>query len=544
MSINPSENANESSDKEEIKSDSSKRMVIVKTIIWSNKVADQQVLALDDDEASKENEGEKKMKLFMDYAKAHVKNETIFSILSTYQMHCKIRKAFIFSFLLLAKAIFLYMFIKELINHFQYEVVTKVRTEYESSPVFPRITLCQSNPFTTKFAYEVVKNLSEKIFNQTYMNNISLDMKLKLLNLIRYQALAQVANYDDSDKKKLSHSIEDILLTCKFNYANCNASDFSWTWDDYHGNCYMFNSGVNSKGENIDLKVLNMAGSDFGWVVDVYVNAYEKLKLFNELNPNGLLLKIDNVTHLVDNVNYVYVNGGVQAFIGLKRSFSFYLSKPYSNCDLDNEEAEPNFNSEFYDLIRHSKYEYTQQFCLTQCAQSLILAECNCTFTRFTSLLNSPYQCSSSDSIACATKTYYEKYLEVYDSYCIPQCPLECHLTEFTYSNSFRLLNGGLYLYDIKKSENLSMDFELTPINANTVSECVTHIRIYYESLSYTISTEAPETNTVSFLAQLGGHLGAILGVSFVTFGEVVYLFVSGWVFKEYLSIRHVNGHS
>jgi hypothetical protein len=306
----------------------------------------------------------------------------------------------------------------------------------------------------------------------------------------------------------------------------------------------MFNSGVDLQGENVDLKVLNMAGSDFGLVVDVYVNAYEKLKLFNEPNPNGLLIKIDNVTHLVGNVNYIYVNGGVQAFIGLKRSFSFYLSRPYSNCDLDNEEIEPNFNSEFYDLVRHSKYQYTQQLCLTQCAQSLILAACNCTFTKFTSLFNAPYQCSTPDSIACAIKTYYEKYLEVYDSYCIPQCPLECNLTEFAYSNYFRLLNGNLYLYDIKRNTNLSMDFEQTPINAITVSECVTHLRIYYETLSYTISTEAPETNTVSFLAQLGGHLGAILGVSFVTFGELVYLFFSGWVFKEYLGSRHATGHS
>ena len=102
--------------------------------------------------------------------------------------------------------------------------------------------------------------------------------KLKLLNLVKYQALAQVANYNDSDKKKLSHGIEDILLTCKFNYASCDAIDFSWTWDDYHGNCYMFNSNTSS------IKTSTQSGPFFGLQLELFAGFDGNIHFLNILD--------------------------------------------------------------------------------------------------------------------------------------------------------------------------------------------------------------------------------------------------------------------
>jgi hypothetical protein len=492
---------------------------------WSRKNNDEEKKVIDEIKESRVKSNAKIS--FIDYAKSNLKNETINAILNIFKTSNRIHKTFLILFVLVAHAFFSYMALKVFTAYFDYEVVSKIRTEYESSPLFPRITLCQSNTFSTKFGYEILKNISENVFNETFLNTMDVKMKLKILNALRYQALAHVATkFSDSDKKKISHTMYDTLLTCKFNLASCSPSDFIWTWDDYHGNCYVFNSGVNLKGENIALKKSNLAGYTFGLIMDLYVNGYEKLKLFNLVNrPQGILIKVDNTTRLINNVNTIHVSGGAQVYIGLKRSFNFYLPKPYSNCDLENGQTESNLHSEVYDLIRYSKFDYTQQLCLIQCAQSLILAACNCTYTKFTSLFNAT-QCSTDSSINCAISTYYGKYLDVYDSYCIPQCPLECNLTEFSNSYSFENLKGDPYVYDVKSNPNLSMDFEQTQINGETLSECVSHVRLFYESLSYTISTEIPEIDVISLLAQLGGHLGLCLGVSFVTLGEVLHVLI------------------
>ncbi len=52
--------------------------------------------------------------------------------------------------------------------------------------------------------------------------------------------------------------------------------------------------------------------------------------------------------------------------ISLDRSFKFSMPKPYSNCDIDNDISQPKFDSRLFNLIYHSKYEYSQDLCLDQ----------------------------------------------------------------------------------------------------------------------------------------------------------------------------------
>ena len=55
-----------------------------------------------------------------------------------------------------------------------------------------------------------------------------------------------------------------MLLNCKFQRRTCTTSDFAQYHNYFYGNCYRFNAGKNSAGKNVDLKMINQAGWNFG----------------------------------------------------------------------------------------------------------------------------------------------------------------------------------------------------------------------------------------------------------------------------------------
>ena len=79
--------------------------------------------------------------------------------------------------------------------------------------------------------------------------------------------------------------------------------------------------------------------------------------------------------HLKDHkLNAIQVSSGTYTHVEISRSFNFMLPKPYSSCVLDEQMT----SNKFYNLITKSGYLYTQELCLTQCQQDLIIEECNC----------------------------------------------------------------------------------------------------------------------------------------------------------------------
>ena len=73
---------------------------------------------------------------------------------------------------------------------------------------------------------------------------------------------------------------------------------------------------------------------------------------------------------------------------------------------------------------------------------------------------------------------------------------------------------------------NLSTDFINRTIDAATVEKSIEDVNIFYESLSYTETTESPQMNIVSLLASIGGNLSLFLGVSVFSLGEIIEVLI------------------
>jgi hypothetical protein len=413
-------------------------------------------------------------------------------------------KYFLFLFTFASTGLSFYLIAQSINDYLSYQVITTSRTIYEIPTLFPKISFCNVNWQTTEFAYNFLE------LNQ------------------------QREEVDNEIRRKFGHHLDDILLFCLFDYKPCNSSDFVWSYDNNFGNCYTFNSGYDSNGVKTELKKSNFAGPTFGLQLTLYVNFYEELtenisyEGFEEMRGGiGAVIRIDNSTYQLDfSQDGIFVPSGFQTDVVINREFNSNLPRPYSNCEIELNSTEYQSNSEYYNLIRNSKYIYTQQLCFTQCViQKKLIAKYNCTSSFFISL----YENNSLDN-NCTGETLFDDIIPNYHEYimdeCLEFCPLECYETLFRYKISSHELIGDDYILLIKNRSNLKSDFIERPIDSNTAKESFVRVNIYYGQMSYTLSNESPKMNIISLLSSIGGYLSLFLGISAFSICELVELLI------------------
>jgi hypothetical protein len=81
---------------------------------------------------------------------------------------------------------------------------------------------------------------------------------------------------------------------------------------------------------------------------------------------------------------------------------------------------------------------------------------------------------------------------------------------------------GDDFVDYIKENKNLAGDFIQTQIDPESAAKSVVKVNIFYESMSYELSSESPKMDIVSLLASVGGNLGLFLGVSVFSLCEII----------------------
>jgi hypothetical protein len=483
-----------------------------------------------------QKETESNKKKLRELFKDHLTNEMFAALQEVYYSpHISI-KIFLVLFLLTSYGLASYTTLKLVLSYFEYGVTNTVRTVYETPAVFPKVSICNVNPFTSKYGYEFLRNLTNNTFDTSFPENESTFQKLTQAFIIQTKAFTIIKNLTDIDKKRLGLDLKDSLLSCAFNLYECTSDDFSWYFDENFGNCYSFNSGFNSTGQRRDDSVSYLAGSWHGLQVDFFVRSYENISLFNSIwGGSGAIIRIDNVSHVIDHIrDGIFVSPGSSTYVALNREFKTILPKPYSNCEIESYDKSTSFDSELYQLIKNSNYDYTQNFCLEQCLLKLQHVTCGCQPTSFKTVIDSKI-CFSDSEIGCSLYAYYYVYLKnnYIQSVCMPQCPLECYSNKFSYTTSSYDVHGDLYVNTIKNNPNLASDFLTEKINAETVRKSFVRINVFYQSLSYTMSEEAPQWDGFSLIANIGGNLGLFISVSFFSICEIITTLIELYFHKK-----------
>ena len=192
--------------------------------------------------------------------------------------------------------------------------------------------------------------------------------KSDLYSRVYKAALAEMntKRFGSMNRRRLSYDLNKTLLSCKFNQQRCAASNFTPFWDSYWGNCFLFNDGFNESS----LKQSQYAGDDYGLTVEMRVDFDERLNEFSAYtrNQRGVIVRIGNNSfRSYERSGNIALSAGMRTYISVERSFKINMARPYSNCDLDNETPNNDFNSDLYNFLLTSDYQYSQQLCFTQC---------------------------------------------------------------------------------------------------------------------------------------------------------------------------------
>jgi hypothetical protein len=451
--------------------------------------------------------------------KESLTNELFVSILRLYNTPFVLLEIFLTIFLLIVLTLAAYTTIDLVMVYLDYGVNTITKTVHETHASFPKVTFCNINQFTSKYAYEFL----HASINESLLESSDHYSKALKAFLVKYSVQSMIKN--ESLIRLLSQDLDEVLLSCSFNYKNCDASDFKWVYDPYYGNCFSFNSGKESNQN----KESTLPGYAFGLQLDFYVGFYESLSFFNSiLGGRGAIIRIDNNSYTIDHaLGGITVPSGFVTNVALKREFKESLPKPYGDCETEND-------SIFYKIIRNSTiYDYTQSFCLIQCLQELAILNCNCSIPLFVSIFDKTIRiCASFEDFGCGLNIYFSIYnsKNYIQESCLPKCPLECYTSQITYATSSIEFLGDSYVDVIRK--RFKSHFRETEINSQTVKENIVRLNVYYDTLSYTFIHETPQWNIIMLIATIGGNLGLFLGVSLLTLSEVIVALIEICFYK------------
>ena len=118
--------------------------------------------------------------------------------------------------------------IEGLLDFLQFDVVSKIRVFNEQNLVFPVVTNCDTNPFTTKKAENLIVGIEKENYFSISFAGMSIMESFAKCTYYLFSGMHTAFNLADEQKKELGLSLENILQLCYFNLVPCNKNDFSW----------------------------------------------------------------------------------------------------------------------------------------------------------------------------------------------------------------------------------------------------------------------------------------------------------------------------
>ena len=252
---------------------------------------------------------------FKKLAKATLYNSAAQSIIKLAETPFVSLKTFLSMCVLTSSCACGFLIIELLVDYLSFRVSTTTRTLYETPALFPKVTICNVNPFTTQYATGFLSRINKDlnytidIFDKIQMKSLSFYNKSEIIANVYYQAIFKMNSLNETEKRKLSHSLENLVHNCYFNAQPCSKSDFKWHFDPFYGNCWQFNSGFNGiTNERVKLGYNSFPGEFYGLSLIFYVNFFKNLTTFNSYNGGGLggVVRIDNSSYLT---SYIGLDG-------------------------------------------------------------------------------------------------------------------------------------------------------------------------------------------------------------------------------------------
>jgi hypothetical protein len=326
---------------------------------------------------------------------------------------------------------------------------------------------------------------------QSFINYFSFDVVTSIKVIKEIPTEFPAITFFILRNNRVNISLSNLIFQCKFNTFSCNISkDIRINKDKFGFISYTFKSqptylGGSYNSLRLGVNLENISFDKTNTLDGIRVIIHNKTD-----DPNYYMGYSDNGFNLAP---------GFYNEISVNRIFSYKLGLPYNNC-LKDVKSVDSFDSDLYRyIIQSTNYSYRQTDCLYHCAGQKLFNYLNITnkIDRWENILAKYPQYSETLQLIyldVLKKGIYESCLD---------CPEECDSIQYDISHSFTK-----YLTQNETFENF------------------VSFAAYYESLQYTVIDQKEKMNEFDLISNIGGNLGLFIGISFLSFAELIELFV------------------
>jgi len=395
-----------------------------------------------------------------------------------------------------------YLVVESILVYLKYEVVTTVRVLNERMSEFPAVMLCNKNNLNEKLIEDLLNN---SILNTTKLDllfaNLTVHQSQVKSELLKTKIYAYLMNKNESEKKKASFSLKEMLINCKHEFEKCDSNEFTWFFHSLYGNCYVIYSGRDAKNNRLDKKMTKRPSRYNSLQLELFIGEPNKLEFLS--SSSGFQLFIFNQSDNFNKLDFIDLSPGHDFNVVIHRTFLQQMPKPYSSCELQLEQLE-HFKTPFIQVFKKFNMTYRHTDCVDYCYQYYSLQKCKCTDYILDPRLNEK-MCFTDEEFNCVFDFYYNVFSQgdFLSKYCYPFCPLECESIKISTSISSSKYPTNEYFELIKQDPHLKSTL-FKRSNWSYVKESILKVNIYYETLSYTLITENAAMSIVRLLANIG----------------------------------------
>ncbi|XP_061456185.1 amiloride-sensitive sodium channel subunit beta [Rhineura floridana] len=346
-----------------------------------------------------------------------------------------------------------------------------------------------------------------------------------------------------SKRIQMGYKAKDMILACLYGAEPCNHKNFTHLYHPDHGNCYIFNWGMDKNplissnpGAEFGLKlILDISQDDYIPYLTLTAGARLMLheqKSFPFLKDQGIYamsgtetsigVLVDELKRLGSPYSDCTVNGSdIQ---NLYEDYPAYqagtgLAEPCPNCTTDGSNEGPTGNQ--------YRTTYSIQACLRSCFQAQMVENCKCGHYSFP-LPHGVSYCNNEDFPDWAYCYSTVRVSLERRQFCIKSCKETCNNTHYKMTISmadwpseasedwiFHILS-----YERDQSTNVTLN-----------RSGIIKLNIYFQEYNYRTVSESAATTIVWLLSNVGGQFGFWMGGSvlcLIEFGEILIDFV--WI--------------
>ncbi|XP_007442323.1 amiloride-sensitive sodium channel subunit beta isoform X2 [Python bivittatus] len=341
-----------------------------------------------------------------------------------------------------------------------------------------------------------------------------------------------------SKRIEMGYQAEDMILACLYGAEPCNHRNFTHLYHPDHGNCYVFNWGVDKEP-----LLSSNPGAEFGLKLILDISQKDYIPFLTSTAGARLMLHEQRSFPFLKDQG-IYAMSGTETSIGVLVDELERMGSPYSDCTVNGSDVPIRNLYEEYPASqacanctlpgskmsssgRQYKTTYSIQACLRSCFQAKVVKFCQCGHYSYP-LPEGEHYCNNEDYPDWAYCYSMLRMNQEHRQVCIRSCKETCNNTQYKMTISmadwpseasedwiFHILS-----YERDMSTNVTLD-----------RNGIIKLSIYFQEYNYRTISESAATTIVWLLSSLGGQFGFWMGGSvlcLIEFGEILIDFV--WI--------------